>query len=1038
MNLISTNPAYIPFRLRGEFLLYLDTLIEQLNQSGWRVRDTELEVESYGIEQRVITKVEKKREREDERRELNDDEKVSARFYEQNPAEDRFETIRWSQAISQNKRLAIKGSPGSGKTFSTKATVIQKARDLHYKISSHSISFDHPFEIPIWITAKELAASGKKSITDALITILGNKVSRPGLKDNLFCRWLRTQIQPGLEGGASPKRLFIVVDALDELTKKEFMTFSQLAEQLDRMPGTHLVTTCRTLQWESRQDYLNWKGVVSLELAILKRSQKNRFIQQFFRNEEMRQTARMLMQSNPAVELATDSPLFLTFACFLHLDGKLNENSTYIDIYKHAQRRLFEGRWKPVGERPRWSGEGHRELQDLENIALELFRANPESNHFTLVDWDDACGALKLSKTKVDRLRSGLIQTGFIVQSGIEDRSGDPCWSFLHRTLLEFSAARALVKKAGWLAESKEHFWDFAWTETLVFLAGLLDEKAVMRLIKTLRIEQKAYKKEIFGWLTYLEVRFTGVSELYREDSEPICDKIIYGLAQKYVDEGVLSIKKPVSTNDSTLYVGFLKLAYSSLNLNSSCRQYIFRKLFKGIIISLQSNNDKKMRKSAAEALGELECDSPEVNSALITCVENDKDESVRTKAMEALRNDAPDVIAALVNYIRNGPDDRRHEAAFALRRIGRDSPDVIAALIKALHTDWAVAYALSRLGNDSPEAVSALITSLQPDIDESIRSSSARALGELHNDSPEVIRALINLLQNDADENLRQSAAEALGSLGNDSAEVITALVNSLQKNLADKCAVEALGALGNDSPEVITTLIDSLINHKHVGVRGDAALALGILGKDSSKVIAALLHSLHSDDNFTVREDVLEALGELGNDSDAVIAALINSIKTDPSFQRRAAVLALGKLGNDSDGVISILIESLHDRDDDVRRYAAWALGELEELDGTSKRGILALLRTLHSWEEDMWGHLDRETPRVAALALGRIYTRSNYYKNNPTIQQIVSEIRSKMRKPEYILDSAYARSLFQIWQAYRTSENNLTLTWDMLKKK
>ena len=60
MTLNSNNPAPTHFRLREEFLLYLETLCSRLNKSVWSVGDESLAVEHYAIEQKVITKIEKK------------------------------------------------------------------------------------------------------------------------------------------------------------------------------------------------------------------------------------------------------------------------------------------------------------------------------------------------------------------------------------------------------------------------------------------------------------------------------------------------------------------------------------------------------------------------------------------------------------------------------------------------------------------------------------------------------------------------------------------------------------------------------------------------------------------------------------------------------------------------------------------------------------------------------------------------------------------------------------------------------------------
>ena len=146
-------------------------------------------------------------------------------------------------------------------------------------------------------------------------------------KATVIQKWLKNQMSPVFAAKSFPQRFFIVIDALDELTKPEFENFSSLANQLD-VPGVHLVTTCRTLQWKSRRGLLNWDNLKSLELASLKRHQKMSFIRQFFNTQELQHSGKKLLQSNPAIEYATDNSLILTFVCFLHRGDELDENST--------------------------------------------------------------------------------------------------------------------------------------------------------------------------------------------------------------------------------------------------------------------------------------------------------------------------------------------------------------------------------------------------------------------------------------------------------------------------------------------------------------------------------------------------------------------------------------------------------------------------------------------------------------------------------------------------------------------------------------
>ena len=112
--------------------------------------------------------------------------------------------------------------------------------------------------------------------------------------------------------------------------------------------------------------------------------------------------------------------------------------------------KMVSGEWR--GVKPPWAGDEDLEeecLQFLEGIVWRLFSKATELNRFTLNDWKEAAGRtlgeLEEASISSRELRRELQRVGFLVPAGFDER-GDRCWSVIHRTFLEFLAARALSR----------------------------------------------------------------------------------------------------------------------------------------------------------------------------------------------------------------------------------------------------------------------------------------------------------------------------------------------------------------------------------------------------------------------------------------------------------------------------------------------------------------------------------------------------------------------------------------------------------------
>ncbi|GGA17156.1 sister chromatid cohesion protein PDS5 [Okeania sp. KiyG1] len=282
------------------------------------------------------------------------------------------------------------------------------------------------------------------------------------------------------------------------------------------------------------------------------------------------------------------------------------------------------------------------------------------------------------------------------------------------------------------------------------------------------------------------------------------------------------------------------------------------------------------------------------------------KDRVDDLKKIEDSGSAAQFVALDIIKCLKDDDQKVRKSAAKALGKLDNSTEPVIQALLgKFQDTDSDVRLsaveALGNLGNASELLVKAILALLQ-DENLAVRFYAVEALKKLSNASELVVKTLLTLLQ-DKNLEVRRSAVEALGNLGNSSESVVQAILALFQDEYPGlrRSAVEALGNLGNASEPVVQAIL-ALFQDQDTRVRSSAVEALGNLGNTSEPVMQALL-ALLQDKHPDVRRSAVEALGNLGNASESVVQALSNLVQDSEPFVRYFATKALENLGKNSE---------------------------------------------------------------------------------------------------------------------------------------
>ena len=633
---------------------YLQQLIAKLDETPWYCNGQQLTNQRLFTPLRVL--VTKPRRQEEGSRRPSEREgaeaqkekpgdayaELQAPLYELTREYAQKEEIRWEEfvrRVQHEKRAALIGAPGSGKTFGTRHLVLTLAQQAVQQLQNGA-ALD-AIQIPLWLPASLLAEKG--NLASAIAEYL------PGAPPE----WLQHTLEQG--------RFLLVIDALDELPETQQNRFKDCAQQLDNTTGIVLVT-CRTMHWEERSQWLGWKKLPdAAELAPLNLREQRAIAGRFFsENPRGAQAMQQRLRESYVLRHACRTPLLLTFACLLQSENQLRSDMTRAELYVHIVRRLLQGGWRNIATPPATRVQEAETLYLLDHIAWNLFRQSPERNLFTLEAWQRAA-----TEATVELLET-LERLGVVVAAGYDWR-GYPQWSFAHRSILEFLVARHLSRQENWLEEISRHFWfQPEWWEVLTFLAGLVENADP--LVERLEQEQD----DLFGSMLLLQARVVGFGRV----SDAVAQRVAARAVQRYLHSSMTrQFTRPALQALGRHAVPHLAKALQDENervRSAACRVLGEIGDPQAIPHLLQAlhDEDRDVREAACLALGRI--GDPQAIPHLLQAL-HDEDRAVRRAACLALgRIGDPQAIPPLIQALQNEGYEVREAACEALWRISR------------------------------------------------------------------------------------------------------------------------------------------------------------------------------------------------------------------------------------------------------------------------------------------------------------------------------------------------------------------------------
>jgi predicted NACHT family NTPase len=872
-------------------------------------------------------------------------------------AEERFfeDVLRQGQsAISQGRKIAIIGEPGSGKT-----TRLQKIAD--------------------WILEEDLGLPILVSLAD---------LTQPTITQYIEDIWLKQTGQSlTIDALTQQKHLiWLLLDGLDEMTSKvEMRHVSALLGGW--VQAARVVVTCRVNVWEA--DKNAFSGFDVFRNLEFNPEQVTDYIRRWFAEMKDAATgesleAALVKSENSRLKELIQNPLRLWMLCQIGSSRKGTLPDTQAKLYASFIKYIY--RWKEqfIKNYAKLCGKTQSQCQELLHQGLgELAKAaiDGKSSRFRL-------SYRLVSEYLGDRseetsLLSLALSLGWLNRVGIDfDEPEEPVYAFYHATFQEYFAALAVED------------WDY-------FLPRNHVNFPVVG--KEYRIFAAQWKQVILLWL--------GLEDVNRNQKEEFIEALIgfeggchtfntfdfYGYPAYFLAAAGIGEFKDCSRADE-IVATIIKWGCGGFNLEkqewetfpdpiaeagrAALLQTNYSIAVNQLIDLLKTTEDEDTRQSVVECLDKIDPGNPEAIATLIAILSTTTHEDSRRSVAYSLGKIAtanPEAIAALITSLSVTNDV--FTLSLVVESLGKIDPgnsEAIAALIQLLSTTnneyarCSAAYILGKIATGNPEAISALIGILSASSDERIRPSVAYCLGKIDPGNLKAIAALIQLLSTTNDEDTCPTAAECLDEIATGNPKAIADLIQLLSTTNDEdthRRVAESLGKIDPGNPEAIAALIQLLSTTNDEDTRSRVAESLGKIATGNPEAIAALIQLLSTTNDEDTCSRVAESLGKIATGNPEAIAALIEILSATNGKKTCLIVVdSLGKIDPGNSKAIAALIELISLTNDKNTRWMSACI--LDEIVTGNPEAIAALIQLLSTTNYE-------DIRCMVAKSLGKIAT-------------------------------------------------------------
>jgi hypothetical protein len=388
---------------------------------------------------------------------------------------------RVDDALAGKSRMLTRGEAGSGKSTLLQWLAVRAAnRDFEAPLESWNE------RIPIYIRLRDYAEWDLPPPENFIEGTARN------LLDLMPDRWAHTVLRSAL----------VLVDGIDELPANRRRAFvSWMRDLTSDFPDALFAVTSRPAALDSSEPILvgaelGKSGYVSLILEPMALADSEALVAQWHsavardrpeeaaKLESYERDLRQSLRDRPAIRNLASNPLLCSMICALNWDRRQRLPDDRMELYRLALEMLLERRDEERAVQPAYIQELNRSEREelLDEIAYWMLRNRYSEAKQERVE--EQIGRILPRFAHINANASQLLQE-LLERSGILRRPQYGTIDFIHRTFLEYMAARAAIA-AGDIGALVEGASDESWREAVVFAAGHAKGKSRADLVEEL------------------------------------------------------------------------------------------------------------------------------------------------------------------------------------------------------------------------------------------------------------------------------------------------------------------------------------------------------------------------------------------------------------------------------------------------------------------------------------------------------------------------------------------------------------------------
>ncbi|MEQ9486829.1 HEAT repeat domain-containing protein [Coleofasciculus sp. F4-SAH-05] len=817
-----------------------------------------------------------------------------------------------------------------------------------------------------------------------------------------ICHLNQHRLDEVLEAGDA----FVLFDGLDEIFDPvaRDTLITEIIRFTNQYPQVRVMVTSRIIGYKAQR--LRDAQFRHFTLQDFEAEQIQAFVQKWhdlaFGNQpdkpRLQNRLQRAINESPAIRELAGNPLLLTMMAILNRNRELPRERA--ELYDEASRVLLH-EWDiekglPPDEKLSPDTITRKEKQAMLRRVAYQMQAAPQGLAGNLINVDELerilAGYLEtLQDVEKPRTVSRLIIKQLRERNFILCFSGADCYSFVHRTFLEFFCAWEFVwqfkeKQSLSIEELKtevfgKHWQEESWHEVLRLIAAMIDEQFVGEIIDYL-IRQNGktakFRNLFLAAKCLTEVRSRSQISETATQLLNLFKKLSQWGNYKQLSQKQFSVITDIRTQSIAMIASTWKEDSKTLpwlvsrlaqNDVLSVRQVILQEIVKGwkehpdtfrlLRHCAQSHKNSDVRLAILQEIVKGWKEHPATLPWLKSCVYSDKSSRVREIVLKELIQNWH-----LSELARGGKDN--FEPLTFLKAFAQSHGH---AIVRKL--------ALQKLVHDYKNDLntsSFLKTCARSDGDATVRKFALQELARGWKDASDTLTFLKSCAQSDSDATVRKFALQELAHSWKDASDTLTFLKSCAQSNsdtLIKQTALQELAFGWKNDPNINSFILKIKAESDGDAIVRKAAIQELACGRhDNPEILTFLKSRAQSDRNITVRQTAMQELARCGKNDPEVL----NFIKkyalsyTDKNMRE----IALNELdigwGNDPNIRIFILkikaeadlkikaeadlkIKAQSDRDATVRKTAIQELAR----GGKDNPDILTFLKSCAQLDSD-----------------------------------------------------------------------------------